>query len=168
VEREAVPVTVHALAVTGVRGAEIDLEVRCSPGTYVRALARDLGERLGTGGHLAALRRIRSGGFGLEATVTWDDLDTRALENIVPLSQLLPDLPAVVVGPEGLEAVRHGRVLDRALVRAGFPEAPPPPRVRVVGDAGQLVALAVPRGFDGAVPGLAVEPVLHPDIVLLG
>ena len=44
VEREAVPVAVHALAVTDLRGDQVDLEVRCSPGTYVRALARDLGE----------------------------------------------------------------------------------------------------------------------------
>jgi tRNA pseudouridine55 synthase len=59
VARAATPITVHALDLVS-RGADtIELEVRCSAGTYVRALARDLGERLGTGAHLVALRRTR-------------------------------------------------------------------------------------------------------------
>ncbi|HEX6736872.1 MAG TPA: tRNA pseudouridine(55) synthase TruB, partial [Vicinamibacteria bacterium] len=57
VEREAAPCTVHALELVSFAGERLELEVRCSPGTYVRALARDLGEALGVGGHLEELRR---------------------------------------------------------------------------------------------------------------
>jgi hypothetical protein len=84
-----------------------------------------------------------------------------------PLPHLLPDLPAVTVTAVGLEAVRHGRALDGRLVETGFPAAPPPARMRVLDGAGLLIALAVPQGFDPPAPGLSLEPVLHPDIVLV-
>jgi tRNA pseudouridine55 synthase len=161
-----VRVTVYALDLLELAGDRLELEVRCSAGTYVRALARDLGEALGVGGHLEALRRTRSGGFGLEHAVAWGDLHACARERLIPLSELLPELPAVQVAAEGLAAVRHGRDLDRARVTSGFPDAPPP-RLRVVDATGALLALAVPRGFGFEAPGLAVEPVLHPDVVLL-
>ncbi len=54
-------VTIHALEVTGVRGSDVDISVRCSSGTYIRAIARDLGAALGVGGHLVALRRTAVG-----------------------------------------------------------------------------------------------------------
>jgi tRNA pseudouridine55 synthase len=167
VDREAVSVVVHALQVTEVRGEEVDLVVRCSPGTYVRALARDLGEALGTGGHLATLRRTWSSGFGLEGAVTWDGLTPEAAALLRPLGTLLPELPAVVVGGEGEDAVRHGRSVVRAMVRSGFPDDPPL-RVRVIGEGGDLLALAVPHGFGASSSGLRMEPSLHPDVVLVG
>jgi tRNA pseudouridine55 synthase len=163
---EPVPVHVRALEVLRVDEERVDISVVCSPGTYLRALARDLGQALGVGGHLVALRRTRSGGFGLERAVRWDDLARSAHDHLIPLAEMLPELPAVRVGADGLTAVRHGRDLGRTRVEAGFPEAPPP-RLRVLDDAGSLIALAVPRGFGFAAPGLSVEPVLHPDVVLL-
>ncbi len=72
------PVTVHELLVTGVRRdepwLEVDISVRCSSGTYIRAIARDLGAALGVGGHLAALRRTMVGPFGLDDAHTLTDL----------------------------------------------------------------------------------------------
>jgi tRNA pseudouridine55 synthase len=166
VARQPVPVTVHALEVARCEGDRVEVEVRCSPGTYVRALARDLGEELGVGGHLVALRRTWSSGFGLEDAIGWDDIAARAREEVVPLARLLPGLPAVTVGAEGAADLRHGRALTRSRVAAGFPHASPPERFRVLDEAGRLLALAVPRGFEpgGAAP--PVEPVLHPDVVL--
>jgi len=158
-------ITVHALAVLGYERDTIEIEVRCSAGTYVRALARDLGEALGTGGHLVALRRTVSGSFTMADAVAWDEIAPGA--RMTPLPHLLGDLPAVTVAAAGLEALRHGRALDRALVAAGFPVGAPPARMRVLDDAGRLVALAVPRGFEPPAPGLTIEPVLHPDIVLV-
>jgi tRNA pseudouridine55 synthase len=167
VERRAFTVTVHAFDVLGVEGDRVEINVSCGAGTYVRALARDLGERLGTGGHLVALRRTRSGSFGLEDAVALDGLDRAGAEaRLLPLGRVLPELPAVHVAEEGLRALRHGRDLGRSLVVAGFPD-PAPERVRVLDPTGGLVALAVPRGFGPAVPGLPVEPVLHPDLVLI-
>jgi tRNA pseudouridine55 synthase len=158
-------ITVHALTVLGHEDDRVEIEVRCSAGTYVRALARDLGEALGTGGHLVALRRTVSGPFTMADAVAWDEIGPGA--RMTPLPHLLGDLPAVTVAAAGLEALRHGRALDRRLVAAGFPAGTPPARMRVFDDAGRLVALAVPRGFEPPGPGLTIEPVLHPDIVLV-
>jgi tRNA pseudouridine55 synthase len=166
VAAEPVRVVVHRLEVVRVDGEHVDLEMVCSPGTYVRALARDLGEALGVGGHLVALRRTRSAGLGLEHAVGWDELAARGRDAVIPLARMLPDLPAVRVAADGVAALRHGRDLDRSRVAVGFPDVAPP-RLRVLDEAGSLVALAVPRGFGFAAPGLTVEPVLHPDVVLL-
>jgi tRNA pseudouridine55 synthase len=84
-------VTVYEFTVTAIRPAadgqllDVDATVRCSSGTYIRALARDLGHQLGTGGHLTCLRRTRVGGYGLEAAKTLDQLAERF--EIVPLAQ---------------------------------------------------------------------------------
>lgn len=67
---EPVGVTVHAWRVLDWRDADLDVEIECSGGTYVRALARDLGEAAGSAAHLAALRRLRSGRFDVENAVT--------------------------------------------------------------------------------------------------
>lgn len=164
--RNAVPVTVHALDVLSHADDRVEIEVRCSPGTYVRALARDLGEALGVGGHLVALRRTRSGAFGLEHAVAGNELGPEARGRVLGLSALLGQLPAVRVGDEGRAALRHGRDLGRGLVVAGFPDAAVP-RLRVLDESGALLALAVPRGFGLDAPGLRAEPTLHPDVVLL-
>ena len=163
--RPVSPVVIHALTVLGHAADVVEIEVRCSAGTYVRALARDLGEALGTGAHLVALRRTASGSFTVADAVAWDAIAEGA--PVIPMERLLGDLPAVTVGASGLAALRHGRALDRSLVAGGFPSAPPPPRVRVLDEAGHLVALAVPRGFGPPAAGLTIEPVIHPDIVLV-
>jgi hypothetical protein len=85
---------------------------------------------------------------------------------VIPLSDLLDAMPAVRVGAEGREAVRHGRGLGRLLVASGFPDSPPD-RVRVLDESGRLLALAVPRGFGPATPGLPLEQLLQPDVVLV-
>jgi tRNA pseudouridine55 synthase len=83
------PVTVYEFTVTATRPAgrllDVDATVRCSSGTYIRALARDLGHTLGTGGHLTALRRTRVGGYGLETARTLEQLAERF--EVMPLAQ---------------------------------------------------------------------------------
>jgi tRNA pseudouridine55 synthase len=108
-------VTVHRLELLALRrdpGGEwldVDLDVACSSGTYVRALARDLGERLGCGGHLTALRRTRVGGFGLDAARTLDELAADSAMTAFPRRDVDAgqaatvghggQLPAVGLGP---------------------------------------------------------------------
>jgi tRNA pseudouridine55 synthase len=168
VPRDPVAVTVRELRVGALDAdGRFRLEVRCSPGTYVRSLARDIGESLGVGGHLEELRRTRSGSFELSEAVPLHEID-RAAHRLLPLSALLRELPAVRVGPAGAEAVRHGRDLGRSLVLEGFPGADPPGRVRVLAPDGQLLGLAVPRGFGPPGPGLSHAPALHADVVLAG
>jgi tRNA pseudouridine55 synthase len=85
------PVTVYEFTVTAIRPAadgdllDVDATVRCSSGTYIRALARDLGTQFGTGGHLTRLRRTRVGGYGLEAAKTLEQLAERF--EVIPLAQ---------------------------------------------------------------------------------
>lgn len=165
VARAATPVTIHALELVSRSGPDLELDVSCSAGTYVRALARDLGERLGTGAHLAALRRTRSGAFEIAGAVRGDDLGG-ARGRLIPLSGLLLELPAVRVGEEGRRLVGHGRALGPENVLAGFPTAAVD-RVRVVDEQGELLALAVPRGLERGDSPLPRHPELQPDIVLI-
>jgi len=85
------PVTVYEFTVTAIRPVDgdglldVDATVRCSSGTYIRALARDLGAALGTGGHLTRLRRTRVGGYGLDQARTLDQLAERF--EVLPLAQ---------------------------------------------------------------------------------
>lgn len=157
-------VTIHAIELVGVERDRIEIEVRCSPGTYIRSLARDLGDALGVGAHLTALRRTRSGSFVLEQAVPGDHLEA-GRDRLVALADALPELPAVRVGAEGRELVRHGRFVARQNVLEGFPETPVD-RVRILDASGALLALAVPRAVEaGAAP--RVETRLHPDVVLV-
>ena len=166
VARAATPVTIHALELVSRSGHTLVLDVRCSAGTYVRALARDLGERLGTGAHLVALRRTRSGAFDIAEAVSGDDL-TGAGERLIPLSGLLLELPAVRVGDAGRRLVGHGRELGAEVVLSDLPPAGVD-RVRLLDEKGELLALAVPRGFDRSESTLPRRPTLHPDLVLIG
>ena len=166
-ERPPARVTVHSLDLRQLRADRAEIEVRCSAGTYVRALARDLGEALGVGGHLDSLRRTWTGGFGLEGAVSGDALTPEATrESLLPMSEALKDLPGLRIDESSVALVRAGRDLDRSRI-VSEPPGEPPPRVRILDPSGALVALAVPRGFGFEGHGLAVEPVFHPDVVLI-
>jgi tRNA pseudouridine55 synthase len=156
VQRPPARVTVHALEIVETREQDIDVVVRCSPGTYIRSLARDLGEALGCGAHLAALRRTRSGEFGLEEAVAWDEIDERCLPRLRPLESLLTALPAISLNAEGREAVRHGGAVFRRHATLDMPSAE---RVRLLDDGGHLLALGVPAPEPGG---------FRPDVVLIG
>jgi tRNA pseudouridine55 synthase len=101
IEVERVPreVTIHAIDIVEWQGEELTLDVRCSKGTYIRTLAADIGEALGCGAHLAALRRTASGMLRVEAAHTLDTL--AALDEaqrdalLLPADALLADWPEV-------------------------------------------------------------------------
>ena len=82
-------VTVHRFAQLWREGDRAEFEVECSSGTYVRALARDLGAALGVGGHLTALRRTRVGPFDLSVAHTLDDLAGLADPVVLPLAEAI-------------------------------------------------------------------------------
>lgn len=119
VELAARPVTVGRFAALAFRGIDsildVDVAVECSSGTYVRALARDLGAALGVGGHLTALRRTRVGPFTLEQARTLDEL--AALEDPVtlPLSAAVrAAMPVRDVDDEQARELSYGRAIDAA------------------------------------------------------
>lgn len=125
---------------------DVDVAVVCSSGTYVRALARDLGAALEVGGHLTALRRTRVGPYDLSHVVTLDDL--AADFAVVPIAQAAAAaFPQHHVDPQTAARVGHGVPMPR------LPDDGP---VAVFGPDGQLLALMENRGTH-AVP-LAVFP----------
>jgi tRNA pseudouridine55 synthase len=118
VELKARPVTIHELTVLDVRPAgetlDVDVSVRCSSGTYIRAIARDLGARLGVGGHLTALRRTAVGPFGLELARTLEQLDDEF--SMVPIADAARGcFPVRDLDDGQANDVRFGRALDVAL-----------------------------------------------------
>jgi tRNA pseudouridine55 synthase len=111
VELKARSVTVSRFALRARRGDELDVTVECTSGTYVRALARDLGAALGVGGHLTALRRTRVGPFGLGAARTLEQLaeDLR----VVPLDEAVgASFPRRELSAEQALALSYGKRLE--------------------------------------------------------
>ena len=121
VELAARPVTVSAFDVIGIRRnvpgvVDVDVAVTCSTGTYIRALARDLGEGLGVGGHLVALRRTRVGAFGFDQAQLLDDdlaVEGRVAEVMVGLDDAVAQaFEQIEVDAEQAVLVLHGRPVE--------------------------------------------------------
>ena len=93
---------------------DVDVEVDCSSGTYIRALARDVGNALGVGGHLTALRRTSVGGFGLDQAHTLDDLAATPRLSYSLDEACLMSFPRRDLSGEEAEDTRHGRALKHA------------------------------------------------------
>jgi tRNA pseudouridine55 synthase len=137
-------VTVSRLDVQDVRrtGAHIDLDVvvDCSSGTYIRALARDLGVALGVGGHLTALRRTRVGPFSVADADGIEELSAERMRT--PADAATAVLPALAVTDDEARDLRHGKRLPGAAERLSRP------RAAAVDPAGDLVGIVEPRGAD--------------------
>jgi tRNA pseudouridine55 synthase len=132
---------------------DVDVAVECSSGTYVRAIARDLGAALGVGGHLTALRRTRVGPFGLDRAATLEELAHRAAGGLDPVSIGLDEAVAAAfprrdVDAEAARALGHGRRLAPAGLTGPY---------GAFGPDGHVVALVEER--DGAAhPVLVFRP----------
>lgn len=122
-----------------VRGSgtvDLDVDVSCSTGTYVRAIARDLGDALGVGGHLTALRRTRVGPFEIDEALSLEQLAARGDDAVLPMPAVARRcFPTWTVDEPVAAAVRVGRRVDWA-----GPQAPGP--VAVLDGAGDFLALA--------------------------
>ena len=113
VVRQPRQITVYSLLINRIELPLVEFTVRTSRGTYVRSLARDMGERLGCGAHLTALRRTESGPFTLEQARTLGQLQEEAASGpekvgIVSLNTALAHLPRVELTAEGERRVRNG------------------------------------------------------------
>lgn len=152
-----VTVTVRELTWQGFDGASVRLRVCATAGFYVRSLARDLGARLGCGGHLTALRRVRSGSFVVEDALPLAEAEALGPDvaaRLITSADALPDLAAVALTADGLRRVLHGNAIGPAEVEGPFPASEPDAPVRVLAD-GRLVAL-----------GRLRAGTLHPIVVL--
>ncbi|MFS2293955.1 MAG: tRNA pseudouridine(55) synthase TruB [Actinomadura sp.] len=143
------PVTVHEFTINDVRRGgdviDVDVSVTCSSGTYIRALARDLGAFLGCGGHLTALRRTRVGPYDLGMARTLDQLAEK-LEVLPMEDAVAAAFPRRDVSQDDARKVAHGGRLPAA----GLGPGP----VGVFGPDGSLLALVEEKG--GAARPLAV------------
>jgi tRNA pseudouridine55 synthase len=161
VELRPVQVTAHELELLQyVADGLVRLRVLCSAGYYVRALAHDIGQRLGCGAHLEGLRRTRSGCFSVLDATSLDEIETlgpSAAERLEPMHTLLEHLPALTLSEEGARRVGHGNTVAPHHVIGGLLSATAHPRVRLIDTGGALLAVAE-RGADA---------LLHPLVVLL-
>jgi tRNA pseudouridine55 synthase len=140
-------VTIYSLQLLAHDGDELDIEVSCSKGTYVRTLAEDIGKALGTGAHLTALRRLKAGPFTLAQSFTIEQVSALAESGELDAKLLRPDLAIADLPAVQLDAAQAQRIRQGQLVRLG-------PVAALDGRVG-----AVP---DGAAPDVRVAAV--PDV----
>jgi tRNA pseudouridine55 synthase len=151
VKLNPVPVAIHAFELLWVEGAQAGFKATVSSGTYLRSLVNDLGERLKVGAHLTELRRTSVGEFVELIAVKLEELENRlppAPPVLVPLQDLLPELPRIELNES--EAIRASHGAELSLIHG-------PDRVRLMSPQGQLIAIAERVG----------ETLYHPVVVLV-
>jgi tRNA pseudouridine55 synthase len=158
-------VTLYELALVDWDAADRDrpvavIDVVCSAGTYVRAIARDLGTAVGSAAYLGALRRTASGPFSILAARSLDDVRAAAAQPdgvgrlLLPPDAGLDELPRVVLSADEVEDVARGRFVRPVSGLPGKREGP----LRLVTEDGRLVAVAIARGGRLAPDKVFVEP----------
>jgi tRNA pseudouridine55 synthase len=134
-ELEPVRISVHSWTLMGRDGDRITARITCAGGTYIRALARDLGRLTNSAAHLAELRRTDSGPFSVRDAATMADIESGTAE-LHPLTAAVPDLAVQSLDDDELRRVVHGNPI------ASRVDAP---RAALVGVDGELVAVADAR-----------------------
>jgi len=117
---ESRPIVIHAIHLLKWQPPYLTLDVHCGPGTYIRSLARDLGERLGCGGHLANLTRLKSGQFTLEETTELDEAlrclrggQKQDIASILwPPDAALSDMARLTADAKAETRLRHGQQIS--------------------------------------------------------
>jgi tRNA pseudouridine55 synthase len=132
-------VTIYDIKLLDFEPPEIMISVECGGGTYIRSLARDIGEKLGCGAHLSKLTRTEVGPYGLDAACKPDAVGELegGVSCFIPLDEMLPDLPSIELDFEGATEIAYGRLL-------GIPEREgvEPGLVKLLYDS-ELVAIAL-------------------------
>jgi tRNA pseudouridine55 synthase len=169
VKLEAAEVEVYEFRLLEIEGSSARFSVECSSGTYIRSLAHEMGQAVGCGAHLSSIVRTAVGEFTLDQAVKLETFEQaaregRAAEWVVPLENLLPNLPSVIVAPILEHRVRHGTnfTIQLAQLQPGRASAPQhglaeldsgewaPARLRVFNQQQKLIAIAqavVPRTY---------------------
>lgn len=162
VERRPARVVVHSISLEEYAAGLATVRLTSAAGFYVRSLAHDLGATLGCGAYLESLRRTRVGDFTIEDAVRLDRIEAAgaaAARYVRPLSDLLPELPAVVLNERGVTRASHGNDVTPGDLRhrGEPPPADPAPRWRLLDETGRLLGIAERRAGG----------VLHPVVVLM-
>ena len=137
---EAVAVEVHELEIVAFESGRARFRSRVSSGTYLRSIAHDMGQRLGTGAHLSALRRTSVAEFDAGGAFTLDALaaageEGRVGELMVHPRRVLPQMPCVTAPEEAVYKMRNGQAVN-------LPEMSRAPLVKVFASQSELVAIA--------------------------
>ncbi|HID37413.1 MAG TPA: tRNA pseudouridine(55) synthase TruB [Ghiorsea sp.] len=119
VQMQAREVEIIAIELLSLQGSEVTLAVDCSKGTYIRSLARDIGEQLGLGGCVTALRRTSSGGWAKEMMVSIEELEEKKENCMLPLQIWLRDLPVISLAKDEAQRFVQGQRLLVASYVAG-------------------------------------------------
>ncbi len=150
-ERPARRVRIHRIEPLGFDGERLRIRVACSKGTYVRVLAEDIGDALGCGAHLSALRRERVGALDIADAITLDELvaldERSAAARLAPMDSLLGDLPAIRLGAAEADRFGHGQRLR--MPGSALPDMPAgtsTARARVYGPDGLLGVARIEDG----------------------
>jgi tRNA pseudouridine55 synthase len=173
VELKPVEVELFEYKLMEVEGSTARFVIECSSGTYIRALAHDMGQKLGCGAHLAEITRLAVGEFSMDQAVKLEELAEAAragrfADYLIRLENLLPNFPRANVLPVVERRVRHGSKFNVTLaqIQPGRTEPPPgatshldageprPPRLRVFNQQDKLIAIAeavVPRTYQPVV-----------------
>jgi tRNA pseudouridine55 synthase len=146
VDLKPVEVTIHSIELCECGGSSARLIVHCSAGTYLRALAHDLGQLLGCGAFLDGLIRTRSGDFAIEQARTIEQLqelvaEDRLIEALLPAAEMLPQFPSEFVDTLTATFIRQGRDFRVS----PFSVRPGSKYVKAVGQHGELIAIGEAR-----------------------
>jgi tRNA pseudouridine55 synthase len=159
IEVTLAPVTVSIFEITilEVSGSRARLRVRCSAGTYIRSIAHELGIAVGCGAHVEELVRTQAGPFRIEQAFTLERLQAikdegQLRQALLPMSELLPEFPAVFVDDETTARIRQGRDFNVSPFRVNAGTA----HVKAIDSDGNLVAIGQ----------IALPHVYHPVIVI--
>lgn len=146
VEKPARRVRIDEITVESITGAEVRFSVACSAGTYLRTLCHDVGEILGCGAHLKALRRTRSGGFSIDEAAPLEQLRKLADrgtmgERIIPMTEALRDMPSHRADAALTAKIGYGTPLAAADIPPTGASGP----VKVIGADHRLLAVVQPK-----------------------
>jgi tRNA pseudouridine55 synthase len=158
-------VTIKSLKLTGVIGSEAEFELACGAGTYARSLAHDIGKEYGCGAHLVRLCRIKSGEFAISSATglrAAEDFHPKEffLSRVIPLQDLLCEVPAIVVSTGDKDKILHG--MDLNLLTS----SPQSEEFRLMDEGGRLVAIGKRlQAFVSPVAQPAHWIRIHPQII---
>ena len=149
IARDPVKVTIYSIDFIKKEENQVLFEVRCSAGTYIRTLSHDIGKKLGCYAHMVRLTRTKVGLFGLERTLTLEELkvayeEGSLPEKLLPLEEALSFLPAIRVKEEYLESVSHGVALSKCFLETIPDRFEPGHYFRVFGNNDKVVAVVEP------------------------
>ena len=117
IEREPRRISIYSIRLVAIHWPHVEIEVHCSKGTYIRVLAQDIGNALGCGAHLSALRRTKVGHLSLEQGCTLETLENTP-KVLLPVDALLQTLPELTVDDQQAKRLEMGQRVPCALNRA--------------------------------------------------